>query len=125
MPRNCSRTSASDVLIPVRSTQFKRDVRRAERRSKNLTKLRMLLNLLIRQEPLSPSYLDHPLRGMWKGYREAHIEPDWLLIYYIEGEELRLVRTGSHSDIFKEQIWRPDFSRHPPASRQRPTSYSS
>lgn len=91
------------MLIPVRSTQFKRDVRRAERRSKNLTKLlRILLNLLIRQEPLSPSYLDHPLRGMWKGYREAHIEPDWLLIYYIEGEELRLVRTGSHSDLFKE-----------------------
>ena len=102
MPRNCSRTSASDVLSPVRSRQFKRDVRRAERQGKNLTKLRTLLTLLIRQEPLSPSYRDHPLREMGKGYREAHIEPDWLLIYYIEGEELRLVRTGSHSDLFNE-----------------------
>ena len=38
----------------------------------------------------------------WRGYREAHIEPDWLLIYRITGNELRLVRTGSHSDLFRE-----------------------
>ncbi len=64
--------------------------------------LRTLLTALIRQDPLSARDRDHPLRGIWKGYREAHIEPDWLLIYRIEGSELHLVRTGSHSDLFKE-----------------------
>ncbi len=90
------------MLVPVRSTQFKRDVKRAEKRGKDLGKLRTLLSALIRQEPLFARTLDHPLRGIWKGYRETHIEPDWLLIYRIEGGELHLVRTGSHSDLFKE-----------------------
>ena len=90
------------MLTPVRSTQFKRDVRRAEKRGKDLSKLRVLLTSLIRQKLLSSRYLDHPLRGIWKGYREAHLEPDWLLIYRAEGDELHLVRTGSHSDLFKE-----------------------
>ena len=92
------------MLIPVRSTQFKRDVKRAEKQGKDLTKLRLLLTSLIQQDLLSARYLDHPLRGIWKGCREAHIEPDWLLIYRVQGDELRLVRTASHSDLFKEQI---------------------
>ena len=91
------------MLAPVRSTQFKRDARRAEKRGKDLSKLRVLLASLIQQEPLPARYLDHPLRGTWKGYREAHIEPNWLLIYRCtEGDELHLVRTGSHADLFKE-----------------------
>ena len=57
---------------------------------------------LIEQEPLSARHRDHRLRGIWKGYREAHIEPDWLLIYGVEGDELQLVRTGTHSDLFRE-----------------------
>ena len=102
LPRNCSRISASDVLAPVRSTQFKRDVRRAEKRGKNLAKLRELVAALIQQKPLFARYLDHPLRGTWKDYWEAHIEPNWLLIYRVKGDELHLVRTGSHSDLFRE-----------------------
>ncbi len=90
------------MLTPVRSTRFKRDVRRAGKRGKDLARLRVLLESLIQQEPLSARYLDHPLRGIWKGYREAHIEADWLLIYRVAGSELHLVRTGSHSDLFKE-----------------------
>lgn len=90
------------MLTPVRSTQFRRDVRRAGKRGKDLTKLRVLLASLIQQEPFSDHYLDHPLRGTWKGYREAHIEPDWLLIYRVGGDELYLIRTGSHADLFKE-----------------------
>ena len=88
------------MLAPVRSRQFKRDARRAEKRGKDLSKLRVLLAALIQQEPLPARYLDHPLRGAWKGYREAHIEPDWLLIYRTEEDELHLLRTGSHSDLF-------------------------
>ena len=90
------------MLTPVRSTQFKRDVRKAKKRGRDLSKLRAMLTSLIRQEPLTARRLDHPLRGIWKGYREAHIELDWLLIYRVTGNELRLVRTGSHADLLKE-----------------------
>ena len=90
------------MLTPVRSAQFKRDVTKAQKRGRELSKLRAVLASLIRQEPLTARYLDHPLRGIWKGYREAHIEPDWLLVYRVTGNELRLVRTGSHADLFKE-----------------------
>ena len=86
----------------VRSAQFKRDVRRAGKRGKDLLKLRVLLAALIDRQPLAARYLDHPLRGIWKGYREAHMEPDWLLVNRIEGDDLHLVRTGSHSDLFTE-----------------------
>ncbi len=57
---------------------------------------------LVEQEPLPARHRDHPLRGIWKGYREAHIEPDWLVTYRVKGEELHLVRTGTHSNLFKE-----------------------
>lgn len=87
---------------PVRSTQFKRDVKRAKRRGKYLAKLRPPLTALIQQDPLPARYRDHSLRGSWLGYREIHIEPDWLLIYRVKGDELQLVRTGSHADLFKE-----------------------
>ncbi len=90
------------MLTPVRSSQFKRDIRKTRKRGKDLSKLRRLLDLLIRQEPLPAHYSDHPLRGLWKGYREIHIEPDWLLIYRVSREELHLVRTGSHSDLFRQ-----------------------
>ena len=90
------------MVTPVRSTQFKRDVKRAQRRGKDLAKLRQVLNALIHQTRLPARYRDHPLRGNWRGYREIHIEPDWLLVYRVEEDELYLVRTGNHSDLFEE-----------------------
>tara|TARA_A100001391_G_scaffold165892_1_gene125862 strand:+ start:493 stop:762 length:270 start_codon:yes stop_codon:yes gene_type:complete len=89
------------MLTPVRSAQFKRDVKRVQKRGKDMARLKVLLTLLIEQSPLPAAYLDHPLRGDWKGYRDAHIEPDWLLLYRVEGEELHLARTGSHADLFR------------------------
>ena len=77
-------------------------MKRAGKRGKDLAKLRELLNLLLAGHALPASYKDHPLKGDWKGFRDAHIEPDWLLIYRIAGEELQLARTGSHSDLFNE-----------------------
>ena len=59
-----------------------------------------MLESLIEQEPLAARHRDHPLRGIWKTHREAHIEPDWLLIYGVKGDEPHLVRTGTHSDLF-------------------------
>ncbi len=90
------------MLTPVRSAQFRRDVKRVEKRGKDLGKLRDILMLLIADATLPASYKDHPLKGDWKGYRDAHIEPDWLLVYRIAGDELHLARTGSHSDLFNE-----------------------
>ncbi len=72
----------------------------AQRRGKDLEKLRELILLLVQGEPLPPRYKDHPLSGGWKHFRECHLEPDWLLIYKIEGDDLYLVRTGTHSDLF-------------------------
>ena len=90
------------MLTAVRSSQFKRDVKRARVRSKDLSKLRVLLASLVEQKALSARHRDHPLRGIWKGYREAHIESGWLVIYRVKGDELHLVRTGTHSHLFKE-----------------------
>jgi len=87
---------------PVFSGQFKRDVKLAKRRGKDIEKLKVLLALLIDGTPLPTVYLDHPLKGDWKDFRDVHIEPDWLLIYKIEGNDVRFERTGRHADIFEK-----------------------
>ena len=74
----------------------------AEKRKKDLGKLRALIDLLIEGKSLPAVYLDHPLKGNWVGYRDAHLESDWVLIYKIAGEEVRFMRTGRHSDLFGE-----------------------
>lgn len=84
----------------IRGTQFKRDVKLAERRGKDLAKLRELILLLVEGDSLPPRYKDHSLSGNWKHHRDCHIEPDWLLLYKIDGDDLHLVRTGTHSDLF-------------------------
>lgn len=82
------------------SNKFEQDVRLVKRRGKNSTKLRAVIDQLISREPLPRVYKDHPLKGQWKGYHDLHIEPDWLLIYKIDPNNLWLVRTGTHADIF-------------------------
>jgi len=83
------------------SGQFRRDVKQAQKRGKDMGKLKTLLALLIENETLPSSYLDHPLKGEWSGFRDAHIEPDWLLIYKISGDMVRFERTGRHTDLFE------------------------
>jgi mRNA interferase YafQ len=85
---------------PEYSTQFRRDVKRAEKRGKDLSKLKELLSLLISGESLPVRYKDHPLRQNWQGYRDVHIEQDWLLIYFADEKTIRFERTGTHSDLF-------------------------
>jgi mRNA interferase YafQ len=84
----------------IRTTQFKRDVKRAKKRGKGMTKLRDLILLLAGETPLPVRFKDHPLSGEWKQYRDCHIDPDWLLLYKIDANDLYLVRTGSHADLF-------------------------
>ncbi len=83
-----------------RDTQFKRDVKRLKKRSKDFKKLKEVIMLLVAGEKIPAKCKDHGLKGILKDCRECHIEPDCLLIYRIEGSELCLVRTGSHSDLF-------------------------
>jgi mRNA interferase YafQ len=84
----------------IRGAQFKRDVKRARKRGKDLAKLRELILLLAEEKQLPPRYKDHPLVGEWQHHRDSHIEPDWLLLYKIDGKDLYLVRTGTHADLF-------------------------
>jgi mRNA interferase YafQ len=72
-----------------------------QRQGKNMDKLKTLLAFLVKDEPLIPSYRDHVLVGQYKGSRECHIEPDWLLIYESTEDEVILIRTGSHSALFR------------------------
>jgi len=88
------------MRIPVLGAKFRRDVKLAQRRGKDMSKLRQVILLLIDGNPLPPRYKDHPLSGDWEHHRDCHIEPDWLLLYKIDGDDLYLVRTGSHSDLF-------------------------
>jgi mRNA interferase YafQ len=60
-----------------------------------------VLESLVKGEKLSQKYRDHVLVGQYKGTRECHIEPDWLLIYELAESEVVLIRTGSHSDLFR------------------------
>ena len=84
----------------VRAAQFKRDVKLAEKRGKDMEKLRQVILLLVEEKPLPPRYKDHSLSGNWKHHRDIHIEPDWLLLYKIDGNDLYLARTGTHADLF-------------------------
>ncbi len=84
-----------------RTTQFKRDVKRIRQQGKDLEKLKRVLESLMKGEALATQYRDHVLVGQYKGTRECHIEPDWLLIYELTESEIVLIRTGSHSDLFR------------------------
>ena len=83
-----------------RDTQFKRDVKRLKKRRNDVEKLKNIIHRLVNAEKLPSANKDHQLKGTLKDFRECHIEPDWLLIYRIEGSELCLARTGSHADLF-------------------------
>jgi mRNA interferase YafQ len=87
---------------PAYSGQFKRDVKLAQRRGKDMEKPKQAMHLLIEERPLPIVYLDHPLKGDWKGCRDLHIEPDWLLIYGIDRDVVRFERTGRRADLFDE-----------------------
>ncbi|MBK5028573.1 type II toxin-antitoxin system YafQ family toxin [Enterococcus faecium] len=85
------------------TSSFKRDYKRMMKKHYNETEFRKVINLLVNQEQevLRTKYKDHALQGNWKGFRELHVQSDWLLIYKIDGKKLilTLVRTGSHDKI--------------------------
>ena len=82
--------------------QFKKDYKLARKRNLNIELLDEIIRKLSRGEELPKDNRDHALSGNWSGYRECHVQPNWLLIYRIEEELLilTLARTGTHSDLF-------------------------
>jgi mRNA interferase YafQ len=72
-----------------------------QRQGKELEKLKSVLAALVRGDPLAENNRDHVLVGQYTGTRECHIESDWLLIYELAETEITLIRTGSHSDLFR------------------------
>lgn len=85
---------------PVRTNRFKKDVELALKRGKSGAKLKGILETLISGERLDPRFRDHALVGNFVGRRECHLEPDWLLVYKLDGDEIIFERTGRHSDLF-------------------------
>lgn len=82
------------------TTKFRRDMKLAKRRSKDLEKLWAVVRQLRDGNELEPWHRPHPLRGNWVDHWECRIEYDWLLVWSVRDEELILARTGSHTDLF-------------------------
>ena len=86
------------------TTQFKKDLKLAKKQNKNLDKLFEVIDILANGGMLDEKYRDHDLKGRYKGTRECHIEPDWVLIYEIRNNilVLMLYRLGTHAELFKK-----------------------
>lgn len=85
------------------SSQFKKDLKKVISQGKNIEELDSVIKLLQQDIPLPAKYNDHPLKGEFKGARDCHINPDWILIYRKPKKDLQiisLIRTGSHSDLY-------------------------
>lgn len=83
------------------TSAFSKDLKKIKKRGYNIDLLESVVDKLQTGEQLEPKYKDHFLTGNWKGFRECHIQPDWLLVYRIYEDKLLLVltRTGTHSDL--------------------------
>ncbi|MHC1757961.1 MAG: type II toxin-antitoxin system YafQ family toxin [Negativicutes bacterium] len=84
----------------VPTSKFAKDYERLKKRGKEIRKLARVIDALLAGEKLATKYRDHALTGDCNGCRECHIEPDWLLLYEIQGEDMIWLRTGTHSDLF-------------------------
>ena len=89
------------MLNAFYTSQFKRDYKLQQKRNQDLVLLDDVIKILVKENSLPAKNKDHFLQGNYKNYRECHIEPDWLLIYKIEADNIYFVRTGTHSDLFK------------------------
>lgn len=83
------------------TAKFKKDLKRMRKQGADLKKLEVVIDTLLAGEPLPEKNRDHELSGGYRGHRECHVEPDWLLIYLVDKGALTLtaVRTGSHAEL--------------------------
>ena len=81
--------------------QYKRDFKLLVKRGVDVEEIKKVITLLAKDIPLDPKYLDHPLQGDKNNTRDCHVQNDWVLFYRKKGkDELQLVRTGAHADLF-------------------------
>ncbi len=85
----------------ILTAQFEKDVKRAKKRKSDLGRLSEVIRLLGQGDLQDLQYRDHALKGKYEGLRECHLSPDWLLIYHSSREQVLLVRTGTHADLFR------------------------
>lgn len=83
-----------------RTSRFEKDVKKMRKRGKSFSVFKHIITQLYNNEILEPRFKDHKLVGNYVGTRECHIEPEWLLIYINSTQELVLIRTGTHADLF-------------------------
>ena len=97
-----SERSERPVYKIERTLRFKKDYKLIKKRGYDVRRLEDVVKILAKGEALPAEYLDHPLKGDYKGCRECHVAPDWLLIYEVVENTLKLylTRTGTHSDLF-------------------------
>jgi mRNA interferase YafQ len=88
------------ALKPSRTKQFKKDYKRIDKRGWDIAHLDEVMTKLIKQEKLPKEYGAHGLSADWKGYRECHVEGNFLLIWRETGSEITFVRVGNHADLF-------------------------
>ncbi|MCM1299766.1 MAG: type II toxin-antitoxin system YafQ family toxin [Firmicutes bacterium] len=90
------------MLTLETTSNFRKDYKRIKKRGYDLSLLQNVIDTLLSEKTLDPGFKDHSLIGEYVGFRECHIQPDWLFIYKIDNKRLILVasRTGSHSDLF-------------------------
>lgn len=83
------------------ASAYKKDLKLIARRGYDLNLLANVLDALRAGQQLPAARRDHPLKGEWRGWRECHVQPDWLLIYKATHTEVLLARTGTHADLFR------------------------
>ena len=88
------------MFNPVYTNRILKDIKLAQKRGLNLKKLKNVIDLLSSDKELPKRCKPHVLSGNYSNYWECHIEPDWLLIYEFIENDLRLLRTGTHSELF-------------------------
>lgn len=91
------------VEYPAR---FAKDLEKYEKKGKDLEKIYAVMDLIEERKPIPQKYKDHALGGIWKGYRELHIESDWLLIYKLsdDGNTVFYARVANHDKAFRKPI---------------------
>lgn len=89
------------MIQAIYRTQFKRDIKKVKNQTEKISKLKIVIDLLLAGDPLPKKYCDHSLSSNWKGRRECHVQPDFLLIYKAIDDAIIFERAGSHSELFK------------------------
>lgn len=89
------------MLQPIYEKRFVKDVEKAKKRSKNMQKLKDIMEMLMHEKTLPMKNRNHKLQGNFVNCWECHIEPDWLVIYKLTKTEVIFARTGTHADLFE------------------------